>query len=79
MTGEDTARDPSDLRVVKAVRLMKRTTGLMVPEAMRAVGFTAEDAKSRRKRMWIHRRLNKKNENKPAASVIVRSDGESRQ
>ena len=79
MTGEDTTRDPSDLRVVKAVRLMKRTTGLMVPEAMRAVGFTAEDAKSRRKRMWIHRRLNKKTKINRQHQLLFGRMGESRQ
>ena len=56
------AKDPSDPRVGMAVKLLMRTRGLMVPEAMRAVGFTDKDADDRKKRMWVHRRVKKEDD-----------------
>ena len=43
MEAEGTAKNPSDPRVEKAVRLMMQTRGLMVPKATQAIGFTSDD------------------------------------
>ena len=62
MPRKGAAKYPSDPRVGMAVKLLMRTRGLMVPEAMRAVGFTDKDADDRKKRMWVHRRVKKEDD-----------------
>ena len=47
----------------------------MVTEAMRAVGFTSDDADNQCKRMWIHRYVKKNYDNTPT-SVSLQSDGD---
>ena len=54
---------------------MRCTRGLMVTEAMRAVGFTSDDADNQCKRMWIHRRVKKNDDNTPT-SVSIQLDGD---
>ena len=48
---------------------------MMVPEAMRAVGFASDDADDQCKRMWIHRYVKKNYDNTPT-SVSLQSDGD---
>ena len=73
MEAEGTAENSIDLRFEKAASLMKCTRGLMVPEAMRTVGFTSDEADDRCKRMWIHRRVKKNDKNRPT-SVSLQLD-----
>ena len=75
MSEKDTAKNPHDPCVEKAVRLVKPTHELMVTKAMRAVGFSSKDVDDRSKRMWIHRRLKKKVDTKPS-SITVQSVAE---
>ena len=62
MPRKGAAKDPSDPRVGMAVKLLMRTRGLMVPEAMQAIGFTDKDADDCKKRTWVHRRVKKEDD-----------------
>ena len=75
MEADDTSENPSDPRVKKALSLMRRARRLMVPEAMRSIGLTSNNVDNRWKRMWIHRRVKKKNDDTPA-SASLRLDGD---
>ena len=70
MEAEGTAKNPIDPCVEKAVRLMRRTHGLMVPKVIRAVGFASNNADDRCKRVWVHHRVKKKDNDTPVSVFI---------
>ena len=66
MEAEGTAKNSIDLPVEKAVRLMRLTRGLMVPKAMRAIGFTPKDVDNQCKQMWTHHCVKRNDDDTPA-------------
>ena len=60
MSGKARAKPALDARFHNAVLLLLRCQGkLLVPEAMRACGFSAEDARDKNKQMWVNRAVKK--------------------
>ena len=70
MSGKGTAKNSRDPHVENPMRLMKRTHIFMMPKAMRSVRFSSKDVDEKSKRMWIHRRLNKKADTKPSPITL---------